>query len=120
MWSGVQSEQHLPPGLREEPECQLKAQRSHDAPGAIPLFSLSMVPLPSCQLRYVSSGSIHTGETAGSKLYSDWQITPPQPANPLTPPTPVASRPRHPHTTTEPRPSPALALSAHRTAGTAG
>lgn len=40
-----------------------------------------------------------------NKLFSDWQITPPRPANPLTPPTPAACRPPRPHTTTEPCPS---------------
>lgn len=55
--SGVQSEQHLQSGLRQEPAAQLQARCSHDAPGAIPLLPVrgdSLVPLPACQLRYVT------------------------------------------------------------------
>lgn len=54
------------------------------------------------------------------ELCSNWQTTPPQPANPLTPPTPAACRPPPQHTIMEPCPfltSDPLAL---RTAGTAG
>lgn len=57
MCSGVQPEQHLQSGLREEPAAQLQARCSHDAPGAVPLLPVrgdSLVPLPPCQLRYVT------------------------------------------------------------------
>uniref|UniRef100_A0A3P9Q277 Nonsense-mediated mRNA decay factor n=1 Tax=Poecilia reticulata TaxID=8081 RepID=A0A3P9Q277_POERE len=53
-------------------------------------------------------------------LLSDWQTTPPRPANPLTPPTPAACPPPPPPTTTEPLPSPTSGPSAPRTAGTGG
>ena len=58
MWSGVQPEQHLQPGVRQDPAARLQARRSHDAPGAVPLLPVwrdSVVPLPPCQLRYVSA-----------------------------------------------------------------
>lgn len=38
--AGVQPEQHLQPGLREDPAAWLQARRSHDAPGAVALLAV--------------------------------------------------------------------------------
>lgn len=94
------------------------APMMHQEPSLYSLFPWSP-SLPA------SSGTSHLESfklrrCPGSELSSDWQITPPQLANPLTRPTPAASHPHHPPTATELRPSLALAPSERRTAGTAG
>lgn len=38
--AGVQPEQHLQSGLREDPAARLQARRSHDAPGAVALLAV--------------------------------------------------------------------------------
>lgn len=72
--SGIQPEQHLQSGVRQEPAAQLQARRSHDAPGALPVLPVrgdSVVPLPPRQLRYVSPAQLRLAPHREVKHVSD-------------------------------------------------
>lgn len=105
-------------GKNQHANSKPNAPMMHQEPSLYSLFPWSPSLPASSGTSHLESFKRRRGP--GSQLSSDWQITPPQPANPLTHPTPAASRPHLPPTATELRPSPALAPSEHRTAGTAG